>query len=172
MKPKYATLFTLFALFLAACSLYQKDYDLDPTPSQTVSTPTQTIMPESHFEIDNFGIRAFYLELNAAISARNTDFLISSLHPAVLEVYGESRCQIYFINTFSNAFDVQVIQWNELSQWEWQTDGKLIPIENAFSVEVILSRPDATVLNQTKHLAVRPDGTLGWFADCGEPIFG
>jgi len=51
---------------------------------------------------------------------------------------------------------------------DWVIDERTTGIENAYSVEVtILSEQSDT--DQEFHIAQCPDGTLGWFTDCGDP---
>ena len=109
----------------------------------------------------------FFDLFNAAQGAGDSARMLEMLHPAVLELYGAEACSGYLASIVNPAVTIEVLSAVEIGVWEWIRDGQTLPIADTSSVQVNIHNGDAVSQSQL-HLAVRPDGTLGWFTDCGE----
>lgn len=114
-------------------------------------------------------VRAFYEALNEAFLTENVEFLVQNLHPAILEVYGVDACRAHFRELLPDPPVVETIGVTGFGSWVLEHDGYTVAIDNAYAVLA-----EKTVGGQTEqdevHLALRDDASLGWFADCGEPL--
>lgn len=115
-------------------------------------------------------IQAFYDNYNQAFSDQDSSHLFSALHPAVFDLYGEEACRAYLDGSVANPIRVEVLAVTEFGSWSYDRDDRSIPIDNAYAVEVEVTLPDSTTQRQTAHVALRPDASIGWFTDCGEPL--
>ena len=109
----------------------------------------------------------FFDLFNAAQGAVDSARMLEMLHPAVLELYGAEACSDYLASIVNPAVTIEVLSAVEIGVWDWTRDGQTLPIADTTSVQVNIHNRDA-VSQSELHLAVRPDGTLGWFTDCGE----
>lgn len=113
--------------------------------------------------------RGFFDAFNAAEAASDNQALYDMLHPAVLERYGETACTEHLEATVGPGVAVELLGAVETGRWDWERDEVVGPIDNAFTIQANLTAGGQT--NPTElHLAVRPDGSLGWFTDCGDPL--
>jgi hypothetical protein len=115
-------------------------------------------------------IQAFYTGFNQAFTDMNTDYLYSVLHPAVLERYGEEACRSTLDTVIANTIQVEALRLTELGAWNWEMDEVTGLVPNTYTIEIRLTLPDGSTLDQETHLAIRDDGSLGWFTDCGDPL--
>jgi hypothetical protein len=101
--------------------------------------------------------------LSAAITNRDSTFLSSRLHPAVITRYGKAACDAY---TSSGLTPVQfvVTEVKPPSSYAWTTDGQTtnVPDTNEVSVR---QTAGGTTGDRSIHIA-RVDGTWRWFTDC------
>lgn len=113
---------------------------------------------------------AFFDAFNQAQVDEDAETLFDLLHPAVIGLYGEEACRAY-LETAVNP-DVAVLPVEELDfgDWEWERDDVSTVIPDAYSLLVSIIVGDADPVEQETHIAVRPDETLGWFTDCGDPL--
>jgi len=111
---------------------------------------------------------AFFGLFNAAQGAGDSGRMFDMLHPAVLELYGEAACADYLASIANPAVSIEVLNAVEIGEWSWERDGRTLLIADALAVSANIHNGD-DVSQVELHLAVRPDGTLGWFTDCGEP---
>jgi hypothetical protein len=72
--------------------------------------------------------------------------------------------------TVVNPISVEVLSVQEFGDWTWERDERSIPIENAYSVGVRVTTSSGAAQEQAAHLALRPDASIGWFTDCGDPL--
>ena len=101
--------------------------------------------------------------MSAAITNRDSTFLSSRLHPAVIARYGKPACDAY---TSSALTPVQfvVTEVKRPSVYEWTTDGHTtnVPDTNEVAVRQTVG---STTQDRAIHIA-RVDGTWRWFTDC------
>lgn len=104
----------------------------------------------------------------ANFRAQSSQDLIDLLHPAVIELYDLEACQAYLEQIIEGIVQVEVLNVSGPDLWLWEIDDRSTEIESTYTVLADVSAGDTT--NQRDlHIARRPDGTLGWFTDCGEP---
>lgn len=110
----------------------------------------------------------FFDLFNAAQGADDSARMFDLLHPAVLELYGEAACTDYLASIVNTEVSIEVLNAVEIGQWAFERDGRTLSVADALSVQANVH--NGGDVSQTElHLALRPDGTLGWFTDCGEP---
>lgn len=112
--------------------------------------------------------QAFFQAFNAAQAGSNSEAMLSMLHPAVLELYGDAACTDYLAGIVDPSVAIEPLSAVETGSWDWERDGVTTAIDNTFTVQAELTAGDETSEAEL-HLAVRPDGSLGWFTDCGDP---
>jgi hypothetical protein len=142
--------------------------DYEPSLNATSSVVIDVSSAEST-HVGSEGFEAFFQRFNEAFQDKNVDTLKRFLHPEVIELYGEESCQAYLEEIVETTVNVGVLSLEEFGLWDWEIDGQTIPIENAYRIQVEFTAAGVTNL-QELHLALRPDGTLGWFTDCGDPL--
>ena len=109
----------------------------------------------------------FFDLFNAAQGAGDSARMFDMLHPAVLELYGEAACTDYLASIVNPDVSIEVLNAVKIGEWSWERDGRTLSIADALAVQANIHNGD-DVSQAELHLAVRPDGTLGWFTDCGE----
>lgn len=140
-----------------------------PTPSVTetgdtpTTPPTTTSTEATTTTIDvNVAIATFVVEFSQAINSGDTDFLNSTLHPAVLEIHGELTCNAFIEAEILLLQDYQLV--GSLAGPPTQTFG-------TSSVEVFTGMVTFTLQGQefeaTASFALE-DGQVRWFAECRE----
>jgi hypothetical protein len=110
----------------------------------------------------------FFDLYNAAQGAGDSGRMFDMLHPAVLELYGQAACTDYLASIVNPEVNIEVLSAADIGEWSWERDGQTLLIADALSVQANIHN-GGEVSQGELHLAVRPDGTLGWFTDCGEP---
>ena len=113
---------------------------------------------------------AFYEGFNQEIADGDAAHLFETLHPAVLERYGEEACRTRLEEVVLNPLVVEVLELVDFGVWTYDQDEVLVDIEHTYSVEVRLALPDGSTVEQEAHVALRDDASVGWFTDCGEPL--
>jgi hypothetical protein len=124
--------------------------------------------PDPELGLDFDEIVAFFTTFNNAQADGDSETMFSMLHPATLELYGAPACQAYLSGIVNPSVVIEPIDAYALESWLWVMDGDSTMIQTAYSVDVKISVNDEET-QQMVHLARRPDGTLGWFTDCGDP---
>ena len=125
--------------------------------------------PESGSGVDFDEIVAFFNTFNAAQLNSDSAGMYSLLHSATLELYGTDACQVYLSGIVNPRVVIDPIDAYGIESWLWVMDGDATMVFDVVSVGVTVS-VDGDGSEQTIHLARRPDGSLGWFTDCGEPL--
>ena len=109
----------------------------------------------------------FFSLFNAAQGAGDSTRMFEMLHPAVPELYGEAACADYLASIVNPEVSIEVLNAVEIGGWIFERDGRTLSVADALSVQAKVH--NGGDVSQTElHLALRPDGTLGWFTDCGE----
>jgi hypothetical protein len=130
---------------------------------ETAETPAAEEPPGSERVV------IFFDGLNAAQTAGDAEMMFALLHPAVIELYGAEACQTYLEGIVNPSVLIEVSAVTAYGPWDWTIDGRTIPIDTAYTFDAVVSSDQGEAL-QEAHVAERPDGTLGWFTDCGEPL--
>jgi hypothetical protein len=144
-------------------------YDYDPALNITntfivpVGSAETQLRPASRLE-------AFYAEFNAAMTAGDADTLFSLLHPAVLDRYGAAACQARLEEIVQSPVLVEVLELLDFGVWDYMRDERTTAIENTYGIGVQLTLADGSTSTPIAHLALRDNGSLGWFSDCGDPL--
>ena len=110
----------------------------------------------------------FFDLYNAAQGAGDSGRMFDMLHPAVLELYGAAACTDYLASIVNPEVSIEVLSAADIGEWMWERDGQTLSIADALSVQANINN-GGDVGQSELHLATRPDGSLGWFTDCGEP---
>jgi hypothetical protein len=126
--------------------------------------PTPESPPESYLE----SVDAFLAEFGEAMVTHDIGFLLDSLHPAVIDLYGQPACEQYLDATADPSFEIEVFKIGPLEPWIWEMDGVSTPIDGAHKVDAQLSQSGQTN-DVSLHVAPVDDG-LRWFTDCGDPL--
>jgi hypothetical protein len=111
----------------------------------------------------------FFETFNAHFRVQSSQRLIELLHPAVLELYGVEACQVYLAQVIQSVVQVEVLKVSGPEVWQWEIDDRSTAIEGMYTVLATVSAGDSST-ERDLHIAQRPDGTLGWFTDCGDPL--
>lgn len=120
--------------------------------------------PQSDFD----EVYQFYSWLNGAQHFLDAEGMLDMLHPAVIERYGHDTCLTHISATINPDILIKPHTVVGEANWIWSSDNRSTTIEEAFAVDVI-SLIGSTQNPEKHHLGRRPDGTLGWFTDCGDP---
>jgi hypothetical protein len=148
-----------------------------PSPSLTPSTvaPPTAAAPSAAPSLDALAlIRAFFVDLEAAIRDGNQESLVASLGGAVIDRYGVSECESTLASrdpSPQQAFEILSIAGPDA--WDYVTDGLTTTIPNAYTVQARVTGPTASgaVVTQDAELHVTiGDGTVLWYTDCGDPL--
>jgi hypothetical protein len=141
--------------------------ELNATTSIEVSVgPGENPVPSSSV---NKTIPEFASLLAASMRVYEPDFLLTRLHPKIIEVYGESACQDYIEQLNVPTFRLHVASTSGPETWTFNRDGKSIDIENvytAFAYQTEYGHSGQVAI----HFAKMADNTFRWFADCGDPL--
>ncbi|MGB0111706.1 MAG: hypothetical protein WBP59_00655 [Ilumatobacteraceae bacterium] len=110
-------------------------------------------------------LAGFYERFSTAQASGDIDTLIDALHPAVLSVYGEDACRSYLEANVNPAVSFTFVQVLDRGPWEYEAAGTITDIGDAYTVETSVAN-DGAVSTEQPHVALRGDGTLGWFTNC------
>jgi hypothetical protein len=121
-------------------------------------------------EAEGADFASFYDLLNAAWAAGDSPRMAELLHPAVIDRYGAEACVAYLESIAEPAVLIEPLEELAFGDWSYERDEISTPIVDALTLRVRVTTGDAEPRNQEVHIAVRPDGSLGWFTDCGEPL--
>ena len=95
---------------------------------------------------------------------------MDSLHTAVFDLYGYDACQTFLSQVIDNPFATETEIVTAFGPWNWEMDERSNLIENTYTVIITRSVSSGASEQKEVHLALRDDGSLGWFTDCGEPL--
>ena len=134
----------------------------EPSVSESPSPePTETIAAETPEE--------FFALFADAIRTDDDAFLLARLHPAVLEMYGQTQCRAAVVSLAADpSFEVRVRSVEGPESYDYAPDGQSVTVEDAFTLALTFTTTDGTS-RQEGHLAL-VDGQMRWFTDCGDPI--
>lgn len=110
---------------------------------------------------------AFYQLLSESL-ATGDDFAIESLHPAVFDRYGSDQCAAYLGTITNPGVTLSFVQFVDVVDYDYPTDGLTTPIGLAFLVEVELTNAGSPSTIQANVVGT-PSGKALWFTDCGDP---
>jgi hypothetical protein len=114
-------------------------------------------------------VTAFFETFNASFRAQSSQDLLDLLHPAVPDLYGLEACQAYLEQIVEGIVQVEVLDVTGPELWLWEIDSHSTEIGYTYTVLANVSAGETT--NQRDlHIAQRPDGSFGWFTDCGDPL--
>lgn len=103
-----------------------------------------------------------------ARQSKDIDFLMSRLHPEVLELYGEDTCRSDLEGRPDDPnYNIEILSVAEPGPWNWEVDGRSIPISDVYTVQANVNAGGEEARREL-HFAI-VDGLLYWFTDCGEP---
>lgn len=112
-------------------------------------------------------VTQFFDSFNAVQSHGDSEAMFGLLHIAVLDLYGVDACRTYLESVVNPSAEVEVLDVTAFGPWDWVRDEHTIPINDAYTAKVIVHSNQGDA-EQVLHIAVREDGTLGWFTDCGD----
>ncbi len=131
----------------------------DPTevPSPTVGADTDA------------AIRAFFVDLVDAIRGGTIESMAARLNGAVIDRYGVSPCETKLATDATDpTYAVSIVEIHPLAPWDYVTDERTTPIDEAWTIDADVTASGATTRRQI-HLAPM-GGTVSWFTDCGDPL--
>jgi hypothetical protein len=114
-------------------------------------------------------IQDFFGMFNDAFQNGDTAWLYSTLHPAVIERYGEAQCRAYLDEVVQNPIALSDIRVSGYGVWDYPIDERISLIENAYTVQGTLTAGDQTGQAEL-HIALYGAAEIGWFTDCGDPL--
>jgi hypothetical protein len=137
-----------------------------PTPSAepTHASPTAEPEPPETPEV-------FFAALGRAFRSGDTRFLLSRLHPFVIDRYGEASCRAYLAGLDVPEYEVEVLDVEGDERFLYETDGLRRRVPSATAVRIRFTEDGDTFIETTGHIVGSGDGFL-WFTDCGAPTGG
>lgn len=111
--------------------------------------------------------REFYTRFETAHRDGDTDFLFSTLHPRVIERYGEATCRAFVDSVVGTVSNMRVIDGRS-EPWDFPLDGLTTDISGSVTLSLDAFWVDEQ-LTVDVHLAP-VENELRWFADCGDPV--
>lgn len=111
-------------------------------------------------------IPRFFDELSAALTDGDVAWLVEHLHPAVIDRYGRGPCQEELTAVSGRPIRLQATAIAAPTVWQWETDGLVTQIDDAYRVTVEQTFADQTTIEA--HTVI-DQGQVRWFTDCGEP---
>lgn len=144
----------------------------DPAATPSPSAPTLDASPS---EVDasqapdpvDAGelIRTFYEDFTAAVRSGTAGELHPSLHPLVVEAYGDDRCRTYLDGFAIEDFDAKVIDVADAPEpWTWEATDASYDVPAAYAVDLEVTQSGATSAI-VGHVVVE-DGRVLWFTRC------
>ncbi len=146
-----------------------------PTPTDAatasrvpVASPTPSPEPSPTLDADA-QVRAFFVDLMAAIRAGTEESMGARLNGAVIDRYGVSACEGKLASDAADpTYVITVKAVHPLATWDYVTDERTTTIPEAWTVDADVTAQGQTA---TRQLHVAPmDGTVSWFTDCGDPL--
>ncbi len=113
-------------------------------------------------------VETFFTVFNSSFVTQDADFLYNQLHPAVLDRYGADQCRAYLESVVTTPLEIANFTVTDFGTWVWERDGVSTTVPDTFTIEGVAIAQGESAETEL-HLAVRPDGSIGWFTDCGEP---
>lgn len=113
-------------------------------------------------------LEVFVPRWQAAFRSGDTAFLVSRLHPAVVELYGEATCRASLANATDPTWTFTVQTTERPGTYLYIADDHSTAITEAITVTAELVTKSATSTREF-HLA-SVEGRIHWFRDCGEPL--
>lgn len=144
------------------------EVDVGPGESTPVGVEAE-FEEEAETPTEGPDVGAFLEAFNADFASGDVQALFESLHPAVIERYGAESCQAFLEQVIEAPAQLELLQVEALDSWNWERDERSTTIPDAYAVQVRITVQGETS-QQEVHFALREDGTLGWFTDCGEAI--
>lgn len=142
----------------------------------TVSTAAATTTTEKGSKTAET-INAFTEKWQQAFRSGDIDFLVTRLHPASIERYGEPACRESTKRQSPDpGWTITVKKVSELGLYEYASDQLSTVVNGVYTVTVVreIGRPSQTgqgspPVESEIHLAL-VGGKLRWFSDCGTPL--
>lgn len=111
----------------------------------------------------------FIADFPRAVRGDDRMFLLSTLNPAVLDLYGAAACEAFLADDFADpSFALGLLRVRGPKDYEYLADGASRLIPNTWELYVEASS-DGGSGKAWVHYAENTQG-LTWFADCGEPL--
>ena len=137
-----------------------------PSTTSPTSTTAEMVDPAD----PGRAVDEFFATWASAIGQADFEFLLTALHPAVLERYGDEQCAAYLQEVAGQPIEVEVLSTSDLLTGEFARDGLTRAVDDLVLVEIARRDRGAeeAVVQQTRVGFV--DGEVRWFTDCGEPL--
>ena len=146
--------------------------DQFPLVSEGLSPVMQTMIPSlpvaQGTDLPINRVTSFYDMFNSHYQERQVEGLLGTLHPKVIERYGEEPCRQTLDGTLEVAPSVEAGPVMGPFSWNWELDGVSDVIGNTYTVNINRSVGEGRV-EGTTHLSLLQGGNLAWFTDCGDP---
>jgi hypothetical protein len=136
------------------------------TTPTTAATTTTAVAPTTVAPAET--PQQFLTLLADGLAVGGNPLMLTRLHPAVIERYGEEQCTQSIANEPDAAAKFEVISVSEPATYAWTTDGLTTDIPDTLTVQVTRTSSQGTT---TQDVHITPiDGTFRWFTDCGDPL--
>ena len=76
---------------------------------------------------------------------------------------------MYLEDVIENPLQTEILAVFDTGDWLWERDEHSTAISDTVTVLADVTSGGETTRREV-HFALREDGTLGWFTDCGEPL--
>lgn len=114
-------------------------------------------------------VLAFVADFPRAIRRDDRPFLLATMNPAVLDLYGQSACEKMLARGFADpSFALALLRVRSPGDYTYSADGHQVVVPNTWQLEVTASS-DQGSSDTWVHYAQTADG-LTWFTDCGRPL--
>lgn len=134
-----------------------------PFGGEVVTLDGPTIAPQEVLD--------FIADFPRAIREDDRDFLLSTLNPAVLARYGDTRCLAMLGDGFADpSFALSLLRVRNPRDYTYVSDGLETVVPDTWELDV-LAVSDEGSGESWVHYARTQDG-LTWFTDCGSPLPG
>jgi hypothetical protein len=155
--------------------------DLGPARTETSSGATSTPPTEVSGTTDDVATtvastteasvetpQEFLTMLGDGLALGGNEFMVSRLHPAVIERYGEEQCRQSMVKTPDPAARFDIISVSDPAPYAWATDGLSTDIPDTLTVGV--TRTSSQGATDVAIHITPVDGEFRWFTDCGDPL--
>jgi hypothetical protein len=160
MKPRLVAVGVLALAGVVAAAIWlgsDDDPDAGSTADATGGTAAAVESPEGFLPV-----------FSAAIRTGDERFLFDRLHPVVVEFYGEEACRVYLRDFVVPDSEFRFRSAAEPAEFTWVVDGRATLVQDVVNVDVTAVSEEGEI-DRVIHLGL-VEGSLRWFADCGEPV--
>ena len=117
-------------------------------------------------------VKDFVEALQMAFTIPDPEFLYDSLHPAVIDRYGEEACRMR-VENFGSELNLQFVKLIGFGPWDYMSDGLSTTIPDTYTVALNQTVDRVRQRSEAHFTLFLPEAkgvpNLTWFIDCGDP---